>query len=753
MTESIANQKKMDAKRMLELLVLSVLGVAINMGLSILSADLGLPFYMDTVGTVLAAAVGGTLPGILVGLLTNIFKTITDPASIYYGTLNVMIAVTTARFARDGIKKKQIVPMILVLAAIGGLLGSVLTWFLFGFAGEGMSADLAKWIHAHVLPSKFFSQISADFIIDLGDKAITVMIAVLALLIIPKSVIEKLLIHGWQQKPLDFSELRIINRTKVRSMSLRSKIIFLVSIAITAIAVVAIGIGYYLFRETTIKDHTEFARGIVKYQKDCIDPDMVDTYLALGEAAPGYTHVAEQLRMTFVSSENIHFMYVYQIKPDGCHVVFDMDTEEVKADPVGSVIRPPEDIEKHLNDFLSGREVEPTVSNDERYGWVLSVYEPIFDVGGRCVAYSCVDISMNQLNELTHAYLAKQISLFLGVFIMVLCLSVWLADYNIIYPLNTMSHGASAFAYTSTDERNASVERIKSLEIRTGDEIENLYCAYAQTTEESMRYLSESRRKSKQIEKMQGGLLMVLADIIESRDKCTGDHIRKTAAYTKIILEKLREQGEFPDMLTKEYISNVVRAAPLHDIGKINVPDNILNDPGPGRLTDEQFEIMKSHAQAGYDIITKAITNMEDSGYLEEARQMAHYHHEKWDGSGYPEKLKGEEIPLSARVMAVADVFDALMSKRSYKPPFTYEQAMKIITEGAGKHFDPRIVSAFTAAEKQVREVCEEFTGGDLTRAVEAQKGDEEKPEEETGKQESEDTDKPKDEGSGDQKA
>ncbi|HBY32144.1 MAG TPA: hypothetical protein DEG74_00030, partial [Clostridiales bacterium] len=457
---------------------------------------------------------------------------------------------------------------------------------------------------------------------------------------------------------------------------------------VTVIAVVSIAIGYYLFRETTVKDHTEFARGIVKYQKDCIDPDQIEAYLAQGENAPGYKETQEQLRLTFISSENIRFMYVYQVKEDGCHVVFDMDTEDVKADKVGSVIRYPEDIKKNISAFLKGEEVEPTISNDSRFGWVLSIYEPIYTSDGRCVAYSCVDISMNQLYDLTHAYLAKEISLFLGIFIMVLCLVVWLADYHIIYPLNSMSHGASSFVYTSTDERNASVERLKSLDIRTGDEIENLYTAYTQTTEESMQYLSDVRRKSKQIEKLQGGLLMVLADIIESRDKCTGDHIRKTAAYTKIILNKLREQGEFPDILTDEYISNVTQAAPLHDIGKINVPDAILNKPGPGRLTDEEFEIMKGHANAGYEIIEKAIANMAETGYLEEAKQMAHYHHEKWDGSGYPLKLRGEQIPLSARVMAVADVFDALMSKRSYKPPFSYEDAVKIITDGSGTHFD-----------------------------------------------------------------
>lgn len=707
MTEKDINKRGDGIKRLIELIVLSAFGVLLNIALSRISTKNGWPFYLDAVGTVLAAAVGGALPGIIVGLFTNVFKSLSDWNSIYYGTLNVMMAVATTLFTRDGLKKRNVIPLIFVLAAIGGGLGSIMTWFLFGFAGEGVTADLAIWFHSHVFSSRFFSQITADFLIDLGDKTITVIAAGLALWIVPDSVIQNLLIHGWRQKPLDKNELHDINRTKVRQISLRSKLMLLISVAVTVIAAVSIAIGYSLYRETTIQDHTEFAKGIVKYQKDCIDPDMVETYLVQKRAAPGYKETEEQLRLTFISSENIQFMYVYQIKEDGCHVVFDMDTQEVKANEPGVVISYPDDIEKHLDDFLAGREVEPTVSNDNRFGWVLSIYEPIYDSNGKCVCYSCVDISMSKMQDLMRAYLAKQISLFLGIVIMVLCLAVWLSDYHIIFPLNSMSHGASTFVFKSTEERDESVERIKSLQIRTGDEIENLYAAYAHTTEESMRYLTESRRKTQQINKLQGGLLMVLADVIESRDKCTGDHIRKTAEYSRVILEKLKEQGEFPDILTDEYINNVVRAAPLHDIGKINIPDAILNKDT--RLTDEEYEIMKGHANAGYEIIEKAIANLTESGYLEQAKQMAHYHHEKWDGSGYPEHLKEEQIPLSARVMAVADVFDALLSRRSYKEPFSFEKAMSIIKEGSGKHFDPKVVSAFEAVSEEIKKISERF--------------------------------------------
>ena len=166
------------------------------------------------------------------------------------------------------------------------------------------------------------------------------------------------------------------------------------------------------------------------------------------------------------------------------------------------------------------------------------------------------------------------------------------------------------------------------------------------------------------------------------------------------------------NQLTDQFVSDVVNSAPLHDIGKITVPDAILNKPG--RLDDQEYERMKGHAKAGGDIIAKTIGLVPQSGYLSEAKNMAEFHHEKWNGSGYPHGLKGTAIPLSARIMAVADVFDALVSKRSYKEPFTFEKAQEIIREGAGKHFDPRIVEAFFDAEDEVREIAEKFNMGDM---------------------------------------
>ena len=245
------------------------------------------------------------------------------------------------------------------------------------------------------------------------------------------------------------------------------------------------------------------------------------------------------------------------------------------------------------------------------------------------------------------------------------------------------------------------------LNIHSGDEVENLYHAFVQMTDDSVQYVTDLNRKNAMIRRMHQALLITLADMVESRDKNTGQHIRKTAAYVRVILEAMKERGDYADQLTKEFIDNAVNSAPLHDIGKINVSDTILNKPG--KLTDEEFAIMKTHTTSGGAIIDSIINLMPEAEFLKEAKNLALYHHEKWNGKGYPCGLSGENIPLSARVMAVADVFDALVSKRSYKPGFPYEKALAIIEEERGRHFDPKVVDAFLSVRDKVFTIADTF--------------------------------------------
>ena len=208
-----------------------------------------------------------------------------------------------------------------------------------------------------------------------------------------------------------------------------------------------------------------------------------------------------------------------------------------------------------------------------------------------------------------------------------------------------------------------------------------------------------------QVSNMQSGMISFMAEVVENRDDNTGGHIRRTAKYVEGIARELKRQGVYSDVLTDRYMEDVVVAAPLHDIGKIHIPDAVLNKPE--KLTDEEFGIMKTHSLAGEELLAHAKEELGESGYLNMAAEMAAYHHEWWNGKGYPYGKSGEEIPLCARIMAVADVFDALTSKRCYKNAMPLEKAYAIIREESGSHFDPAVVDAFFAASKDIEKMRE----------------------------------------------
>ncbi|CAN2050043.1 putative cyclic di-GMP phosphodiesterase VC_1348 [Candidatus Magnetomoraceae bacterium gMMP-1] len=233
------------------------------------------------------------------------------------------------------------------------------------------------------------------------------------------------------------------------------------------------------------------------------------------------------------------------------------------------------------------------------------------------------------------------------------------------------------------------------------------------------------KERTREVELTQEVTIQSLASLAEYRDPETGGHIRRTQNYVKLLAENLKTHKKYTDFLNDNTIDLLYKSAPLHDIGKVGIPDGILLKPG--KLTDSEFEVMKKHTIYGRDALLAAEEKLGSNSFLRFAREIAYTHHEKWDGSGYPQKLKGEEIPISGRLMAIADVYDALISKRVYKPPYTHEKAVKIIISGKCKYFDPDMVDAFIKLEKEFKKIAlklidydEEING--LTNGVFPQK-------------------------------
>lgn len=218
----------------------------------------------------------------------------------------------------------------------------------------------------------------------------------------------------------------------------------------------------------------------------------------------------------------------------------------------------------------------------------------------------------------------------------------------------------------------------------------------------------EVERRLAAITRLQDASIWVMVSLAEFRDECTGNHIRRTQEYIKALAEEMARLPQYSGVLTPEYIDLLAKTAPLHDIGKIAIPDNILLKPG--KLTDEEFEIMKTHAQRGDDMLARAGGLMGDeAAYFDVARQIARSHHEKWDGSGYPDGLAGAEIPLAARLMAVADVYDALIARRPYKEPMTHAQAAGLLEKGSGQHFDPEVIATFMGMQERFQTIAAQW--------------------------------------------
>jgi len=221
-----------------------------------------------------------------------------------------------------------------------------------------------------------------------------------------------------------------------------------------------------------------------------------------------------------------------------------------------------------------------------------------------------------------------------------------------------------------------------------------------------LQYFNENlqkmvEEKTESILELQNAMLKTMAELVECRDDITGGHIERTQRGIKILLEELEKSGVYREETEGWDMSLLLQSCQLHDVGKISIDDRILKKPG--RLSDEEFEEMKKHAIFGEQIIEKIETLAKESDFLNYAKIFAASHHEKWDGSGYPRGLKGQEIPLLGRIMAIADVYDALVSERPYKKAFSHDEAVRIIVEGSGTQFDSTLIQVFVNAADQFR--------------------------------------------------
>lgn len=693
-----------------------LVGVTLGVFFTFLTDHFGLPIYLDMIGTVCVASIAGIFPGIMTAVMTDLVCMLTfNHYALYFCSVNTLIAIYTAWFTRENkfVSLKNITMFVASSGTIAGVLSAFIQWRLFN---EPQHASIAAFVEAMSVSSihlKVLFFYIANILINIVGLGISTGFAILFHLIIPKEIQFRIRNSGWRQKPLPVERCKQLDaaNSDIR-FSIRKRMTIMIFATMTAVVTIMSFIGLNLYFRSAKESMIENAYDTLDAAALVIDGDKIKDYVRYGDEAPGYRETNDMLYYIWKSSTDMEYLYVLIPSEEYVTFVFDVEDREstggVEAFIPGDMVAIEDAFKPYLPALLAGEEIEP-IESDDRWNWIVTVYKPLFDSEGNCVAYVGADGSLDYMADYMKIFLLHLILILLGFFILLIGYALWSTGLFIVYPINSIVDEIEKFTNAGSEQKDLdeAVRSLRSLEIRTGDELEKLYRTICNMATNQTEQIRKVKKLSESTAQMQDGMIITMADLVENRDSDTGAHIQKTAAYVKIIVEGLKEKGYYSEKITPKFISDVVRSAPLHDIGKINIPDEVLNKPG--KLTDEEYEIMKTHTTAGRKIMEKAISTVEGENYLKEARNMAAYHHERWDGKGYPEGLHGEVIPLSARIMAVADVFDALTSPRVYKPAFPLEKALSMIQEGAGTQFDAKCVEVFMEHLPEVKVILRKY--------------------------------------------
>ena len=495
-----------------KIILICTAGIILNTIGSLAARYFHLPLYLDTYGTVFIAAVGGYVPGIAVGFFTNLIGNIFSKDDMYFGLVSISIAIVTTFLYQRGYYKTF--PRILLTIPF--------TVFVTAFCGT-IIEELIYINNPFESGYKFWLHYRADFFREFPDKGSAILLAFFMLKIFPADLKEKFSSLGKMQAPISDDMRRKLSHESKFVHSLRVKML-LSLITITLLVALAISaISYTIYQKSAVDDRKRIADGIISMVVSEINPNHVDEYLELGHRAEGYNEIERNLYKIRASNSDIKFIYVYKIMEDGCHVVFDLDTATIEGSEPGEIQEFDESFKQLLPDLLAGRPIEPIIT-DDTYGYLLTIYKPVYNNVGKCVCYAGIDFSMNDISDYGRTFISKVIALFSGALIFIFVLVLTFIENNIILPVNTMAYCARNFAYDSEAAREQNIARIKSLEIKTNDEIENLYSAFVKTTADSMHYFNNFRKAKIEVAVMEE---------LAHKDALTG--IKNKTAYSETV--------------------------------------------------------------------------------------------------------------------------------------------------------------------------------------------------------------------------
>jgi len=375
-------------------------------------------------------------------------------------------------------------------------------------------------------------------------------------------------------------------------------------------------------------------------------------------------------------SDAFGFAYVYLIEnsPDG--FVFLLDTDKFETEDENTFLTTYDEMADFFADVVKSRQIEISDIYTDKWGTFISAFVPVIRQD-KVVSIIGLDYEASLVRSMEQSALLQIAFCLLGTIVLVVILSV-IVSVSFVKLVRR------------TDELNRRL-------IASNSEIEK--------QKEELRHYNDNlnvivRNKTKSILKLQNTIMDTIAELLDYRDKTTGGHIERTSKYMKVVLDAMVANGLYKDQTDTWDIDLMALSANLHDVGKIAIQDNVLNKKG--KFTEDEYAEMKKHTTLGGEILQTIKEKMGENEFLDYAQAFAVYHHEKWDGSGYPHGISGENIPLQARILAIIDVFDALTSARPYKTPFSFEDAVKIIQDGSGSHFDPLLTKLFLSIADQL---------------------------------------------------
>lgn len=487
------------------------------------------------------------------------------------------------------------------------------------------------------------------------------------------------------------------NYFKNTKFSLTKKITFGFILVISLIGLIFLSWSSFYSDKRIKQDQINSATNCAKIASNMLYNAPIDEFLTKGKTR-AYNEYLSQL---LVICKNFNLRYLYVYIPDFEHntltPIFDMagrpeDNTANKVWQLGKVVN--WKFSAAEKNAFYGMDDNTLVELNDKYGHVISRYVPIYNNKNKIVALLGVDFDYNEYKQKIITSLVR------GLLFMALCLLsiyvvlIFYLKQIIVKPLLLISSRMNNFL----KDNAASIEPI---EIESGDELELVAGSFNRMAADINSYV-------KQISDMQMETIFSLAKLAQSRDDDTGKHLERVQQYCYVLAQKLSENSPYSEQIDDNFIKNIVNASILHDIGKVAISDLILLKPG--KLTDEEFAEMKKHTSLGAQTLSEVHSKFGNNTFIEIGRLMANYHHERWDGRGYPQGLKGEEIPLSARIMAIADVYDAISTKRVYKDAFPQEKCIEIIKEGMGTQFDPVIVDAFLEVVDTFYKIREELS-------------------------------------------